>query len=111
MTFDVWRSWGLSLDLRPRDGYFDQTAGRIPVRVLPAYQRGYYYTSNQLAPPRTESVFRGQLYPDTYVFRWGQKNFLSAWQFGDQVWYEYRWSEVQVMDQNFVDRLYPQTYR
>jgi hypothetical protein len=111
VTSDVWRSWGLSLDLRPREGQFDQTAGRIPVRVLPAYQRGWYYINSQLASPRTESVFRGYRYPDTYVYRWGQKNFLSANQFGDQSWYEYRWSEVQVMDQNFVDQLYPRTFR
>jgi hypothetical protein len=110
VTFDVWRSWGLSLDLTPRDGQYDQTAGRIPLRVRPSYERNWYPVGT-LAPPRTESVFRGNLYPDTYVYRWGQKNWLSASQFGDQPWYEYRWTEVQVMDQNFVDRLTPRTYR
>jgi hypothetical protein len=110
VTFDVWRSWGLSLDLVPRDGQYDQTAGSIPVRVRPAYERTWY-PIGPLAPPRTESVFRGNLYPDTYVYRWGQKNWLNASQFGDQSWHEYRWTEVQVMDQNFVDRLPPQTIR
>jgi murein DD-endopeptidase MepM/ murein hydrolase activator NlpD len=111
VTFDVWRSWGLSLDLVPRiDGWYDQTTGRIPIRVRPAYERNWY-PIGQLSPPRTESVFRGNLYPDTYVQRWGQKNWLNANQFGDETWKEFRWSEVQVMDQSFVDRLYPQTFR
>jgi len=111
ITFDAWRSWGLSLNLSPQEGSFDQTAGRVPVNVLPAYQRSWYFISSEFAMPRSESVFRGNQYPDTYVFRWGQKNWLNANQFGDQVWYEYRWSEVQIMDQNFVDRIYPQTHR
>lgn len=112
VTFDVWRSWGLSLNLTPQlDGTYDQTAGRIPVRVLPTYQRGYYYQNGQLAPPRIESVFRGDRYPDTYVYRWGQKNFLNANQFGTESWKEFRWTEVQVMNQNFVDQINPRTYR
>lgn len=111
VTFDVWRSWGLSLNLSPAEGQFDQSAGRIPVRILPAYQRGWYSSNDQLAQPRTESVFRGNRYPDTYVLRWGQKNFLNANQFGDQAWHEFRWSEVQIMDQNFVDQIYPRTIR
>ena len=106
VTFDVWRSWGLSLDLRPHlDGTYDQVAGRIPVRVLPAYQRGWYYLSHELAWPRRESVFRGNQSTAVYVFRWNQKNWLSANQFGTSPWYEYRWSEIQVMDQGFVNQL------
>jgi hypothetical protein len=111
VTFDVWRSWGLSLNLNQVEGQFDQTAGRIPINVLPAYQRSWYSISSNLTPPRTDSVFRGFQYPDTYVYRWGQKNPLSANQFGDQAWYEYRWSEVQYMDQGFVDKINPRTYR
>jgi hypothetical protein len=111
VTFDVWRSWGLSLNLVPTGGQYDSTNGRIPVNVLPAHQRSSYSVSNQLAPPRTDSVFRGYQYPDVYVYRWNQKNFLNANQFGDQPWHEYRWSEIQMMDQNFVDNLPPKTFR
>lgn len=111
VTFDVWRSWGLSLNLSPQEGQYDQAAGPSPVRVLPASQRPNYYISNQLAPPRTDSVFRGYTYPDTYVYRWDQKNWLNANQFSDQAGYEFRWSEVQLMDQNFVDNLNPRTTR
>lgn len=105
VTFDVWRSWGLSLNLSPTAGTYDQAAGKIPVRVLPAYQRGWYNISNELAWPRRESVFKGNQSPAVYVWRWNQKNWLSANQFGETPWYEYRWSEIQEMNQNFVNGL------
>jgi hypothetical protein len=112
VTLDVWRSWGLSLTLVPSEGTYDQVAGRIPIRVLPAYMRSSFNISNRLASPRNESVFRGNLYPDTYVWKsWQQKHWLNANQFCDAVWCEFRWSEVQWMDQSFVDRLYPVTVR
>lgn len=112
VTYDVWKSWGLSLTLTPSEGTYDKIAGRIPIRVLPTYMRSWFYISNQLAPPRSESVFRGNSYPDTYVWRsWGQKQWLNANQFCDAVWCEFRWTEVQFMDQNFVDRLNPATIR
>lgn len=113
VTLDVWRSWGLSLNITPPQGYgtYDTTNGQIPIRVLPAYQRSWYSISSQLAWPRRDSAFRGTQYPDTYVFRWGQKYLLNANQFGDQSWHEYRWSEIQFMNQNFVDQIDPRTIR
>ena len=104
VTSDVWKSWGLSLNLTPQEGTYDKVAGAVPVRVLPAYQRGWFSISN-LAHPRNESVIRGSQSSAVYVFRWGRKYWLNANQFCDAPWCEFRFSEVQVMDQNFVNQL------
>ena len=105
VTFDVWRSWGLSLNLTPQEGTYDQVTGRIPVRVLPAYQRGWFSISNKFAQPRNEAVIKGNQQSAVYIFRWGYKQWLNANQFCDSSWCEFRWSEVQTMDQNFVNQL------
>jgi hypothetical protein len=110
VALDGWRSWGMSVNWNPVEGWLDQVA-RITYRSLQETDRRSYAFSTQLADPREESVFRGGQRADTYVFRWGQKMLLSATQFGDQSWHEYRWSEVQMMDQSFVDQVHPRTQR
>ncbi len=104
VTPDVWNSWGLSLNLTPQEGTYDQVAGRIPVRILPASQRGSFSISS-LAQPRNESVIRGNQSSAVYLFRAGRKSWLNASQFCDDPRCEFRFSEVQVMDQNFVNQL------
>lgn len=106
ITFDAWRSLGLSLNLTPSAGTYDQVNGALPIRVLPPSQRVWFTISSQMAWPRTESAFRGQNSSTCYVFRWGRKQPLSASQFGTPPATEFRaWEEVMVMDQNYVNQL------
>ena len=102
VTGDVWKSWGLSVNLTPEEGTYD---GGLPLRVLPASQRSGYTISGQLAQPRNDSVIKGSQQSAVYVFRWGLKNWLNANQFCDSPGCEFRFSEVQTMDQNFVNQL------
>lgn len=111
ITGDAWKSMGLSINFTPQEGSYDSSARKIPMRILPGWQRGSYWISSEFAPPRTDAVFKGASFPAVYVYRYGQKNLLNANQFGSQDWQEYHWSEIQTMDQNYVDRINPRTYR
>lgn len=102
VTSDVWKSWGMNINLTPQEGTY---SGTLPTRVLPAYQRSWFSISSQLAQPRNESVIKGSQTSAVYVFRWGRKYWLNANQFCDSTNCEFRWSEVQTMDQNFVNQL------
>lgn len=105
INIDAWRSMGLSVNLAPTLGSYDSSARSIPMRTLPSWQRPSYSISSQLMNPRTESVFKGRSNPAVYVLRWGRKNLLNANQFGPEEWREFHWSEVQIMDQTYVNRI------